>query len=72
MIPVFTFIDSKFSTINFDNLFDNPETFDFNDKYYGYCIFSLNAYIVTNDADFFRCDSVQYNNQKPNTIKLLN
>lgn len=50
--PVFTFIDNKFSTINLENMFDNPCTFDFNDRYYGYCMFPLNAYIVTNDADF--------------------
>lgn len=52
IMPVFTFIDSKFSTINFENIFDNPNTFDFNDRYYGYCMSPLNAYIVTNDSDF--------------------
>lgn len=52
MIPVFTLVDDAFSKINFDNMFDNPDTFDFNDRYYGYCMAPLDAYIVTNDADF--------------------
>lgn len=52
MIPVFTLIDTKFSEMDFENIFDNPSTFDFNDRYYGYCMDPVNAYIVTNDAYF--------------------
>lgn len=52
IMPVFTFIDSKFSTINVENIFDHPNSFDFNDRYYGYCMAPINAFIVTNDADF--------------------
>lgn len=50
--PIFTLIDSSFSKFNFENLFDNPSTFDFNDRYYGFNMKPYNAYIVTNDADF--------------------
>ncbi len=52
ILPVFTLVDSKFSEMDFDSIFDNPTTFDFNDRYYGYSMKSLGAYIVTNDADF--------------------
>ncbi len=52
MIPVFTLVDDEFSKTSFNNMFDNPSSFDFNDRYYGYCMAPINAYIVTNDSDF--------------------
>lgn len=45
-------IDIPFSKFKFDTLFDKPETFDFNDRYYGFMMEKYDAYIVTNDADF--------------------
>lgn len=50
--PIATMADMKFSQFSCDTLFDFPETFDFNDRYYGYSMAPYNAYIVTNDADF--------------------
>lgn len=64
MVPVFTLINSNFSTMNFERLFDSPEKFDFNDRYYGYCMAPINAYIVTNDVDFSdvtQCDIITKN-----------
>ena len=52
IMPIFTLLDNNFSEFNFDTIFDKPKTFDFNDRYYGHCMSSINAYIVTNDADF--------------------
>lgn len=52
LFPMSKKIDVKFSEIAMDNIFDNPCTFDFNDRYYGLSIFNMNSYIVTNDADF--------------------
>lgn len=56
-------VNVKFSLFTVDTLFDNPETFDFNDRYYGY-VMANNAYIVTNDADFsdiVQCDIITKN-----------
>ncbi len=52
--PVFDFVDSGFSSFSGDIpfLFNNPQTFDFNDRYYGYEMNKVGAFIVTNDADF--------------------
>jgi hypothetical protein len=52
IIPVFTMTDIRFSKLTFDDMFDNPETFDFNDRYYGRSLESGDTYIVTHDADF--------------------
>lgn len=50
--PIATMADISFSQFICDTLFDFPETFDFNDRYYGYAMAPYNALIVTNDADF--------------------
>lgn len=54
IIPVFEFVDSEFSSFpdEVTTAFQNPTTFDFNDRYYGYEMKKHNAYIVSNDADF--------------------
>lgn len=52
ILPVFSLLDDEFSKITFEKMFDNPDSFDFNDRYYGYCMAPIDAYIVTNDADF--------------------
>ncbi len=52
IFPNVTLFTSKFDIINFDEIFNPPDTFDFNDRYYAHCMRRLNAYIVTNDADF--------------------
>lgn len=51
--PCFTMVDTKFSEMDFNDFFSEAETFDFNDRYYGFCMNSYdNAYIISNDADF--------------------
>lgn len=52
ILPISTSVNVDFKGIKLDTLFDNPTTFDFNDRYYGYAMNLCGAYIVTNDADF--------------------
>ena len=64
--PVFEFVDCKFSSFDPDvsAIFDVPETFDFNDRYYNYEMNAHHAFIVTNDADFSKtsgCDIITNN-----------
>lgn len=57
-------IDVKFSEIMLETIFDNPQTFDFNDRYYGLSLGKEEIYIVSNDADFSnvsQCDIVTKN-----------
>ena len=35
-----------------DDIFNMPNTFDFNDRYYVKCMKQSGSYIVTNDSDF--------------------
>ena len=44
--------DITFSKFKYNNLFNIPEKFDFNDRYYGHTMSTFNAYIITHDADF--------------------
>lgn len=52
IMPIFTLANGDITKLDFDDVFGNPKTFDFNDRYYGHCMAPLNVYIVTNDADF--------------------
>lgn len=52
IIPIFTMTDITFSKFKYNNLFNIPEKFDFNDRYYGHTMSTFNAYIITHDADF--------------------
>lgn len=66
MMPVFEFVNSNFAAFTQDisSVFDNPSTFDFNDRYYGYEMKNYHGYIVSNDADFFdvgNCDIITLN-----------
>ncbi|MGD9155432.1 MAG: PIN domain-containing protein [Bacillota bacterium] len=48
-------IDDGFSEININRLFDDPNNYDFNDRYYQELAEIKNLKIVTNDADFAVC-----------------
>ena len=64
LLPIATMADIIFSSFKVETVFNSPETFDFNDRYYGYAMAKNNAYIVTNDADFSdiaQCDIVTRN-----------
>lgn len=52
LLPVSKKIVPDFEKICLDDIFENPDTFDFNDRYYIKCMSGENCYIVTNDADF--------------------
>lgn len=52
LFPISKKVDIKFSEISFREIFNNPKTFDFNDRYYGLSMENKAVYIVTNDADF--------------------
>ena len=52
IFPVFTLLAIDFPQMPLEDIFDHPETFDFNDRYYGKVAKELGAYVVTNDADF--------------------
>lgn len=64
LFPISKRIDVNFSEIALDDIFNNPQTFDFNDRYYGLSMEKQKAYIVTNDADFSnisQCDIITRN-----------
>lgn len=50
--PVFTLLASDFPHISLEGIFERPDTFDFNDRYYGLIAKKAGAFVVTNDADF--------------------
>lgn len=52
IFPCVKRLDSEFSKYSFNHIFDEPETFDFNDRYYGLTVEGKSIYIVTNDEDF--------------------
>lgn len=71
LFPISKRIDIKFSNITLTNIFDNPPTFDFNDRYYGLSLENESAYIVTNDADFSNvcgCDIITRNQTLLGTV----
>lgn len=45
-------INGDFINISLDDIFNMPDTFDFNDRYYVKCMKEKDSYIVTNDSDF--------------------
>lgn len=64
LFPISRRIDVQFTEMPLEGIFDTPETFDFNDRYYGLSVQGENAYIVTNDADFSNvcgCDIITRN-----------
>ena len=64
LFPIASRMDARFSEMPLDNIFDNPQTFDFNDRYYGLTLENKETYIVTNDADFSnieQCDVITKN-----------
>ena len=52
LLPITKRLNGDFINISLDDMFDTPDTFDFNDRYYVKCMNKENSYIVTNDADF--------------------
>lgn len=52
LLPITTPIDSDFIGADIDAMFDDPATFDFNDRYYSMEMRKRRACIITNDADF--------------------
>lgn len=46
-------LDDDFSKINLSGIFENEETFDFNDRYYCKLAQAYDLKIITNDSDFF-------------------
>lgn len=69
LFPISRKVNVQFSEISLANIFDDPQTFDFNDRYYGLAMEKMDVYIVTNDADFkniSQCDIITKN------IDLLN
>lgn len=71
LFPISKRLDVKFSEISLDNIFDNPQTFDFNDLYYGLSVNGCVEYIVTNDADFSNvggCDIITKNQNLLSTV----
>lgn len=54
LFPVCELVDCEFSKFKekVSTVFNNVNTFDFNDRYYSYEMSKYHAFIVTNDADF--------------------
>ena len=52
LLPVARRINGDFINVSLDDIFDMPNTFDFNDRYYVKCMKQSVSYIVTNDSDF--------------------
>ena len=45
-------LDDPFTSLDISSMFDNEDTFDFNDRYYSLLAKHYDLKIVTNDADF--------------------
>ncbi|CRZ34601.1 PIN domain-containing protein [Herbinix hemicellulosilytica] len=57
-------LDDIFSEIDISNIFNNEQTFDFNDRYYIELAKKNNLKIITNDSDFYideNVDIITYN-----------
>lgn len=52
ILSVFKKLNDEFENINIENIYHNPELFDFNDRYYCKLAEKYGLKIVTNDADF--------------------
>lgn len=66
LFPISEKKDVEYSKISFEHIFDVPQTFDFNDRYYGLSLQNEDFYIVTHDADFSNvtgCDIITANSQ---------
>ena len=71
LFPISKKVDIKFSNILLDDIFENPTTFDFNDRYYGLSMEEESVFIVTNDADFSnisQCDVITRNQDLLNVV----
>lgn len=52
LLPFATKINTDFEKFDTEAIYDKPQTFDFNDRYYGVEMKRLGSFIITNDADF--------------------
>ncbi len=70
LFPISLRKDVLFSNISFQHIFDNPDTFDFNDRYYGLSFAGDDVYIISNDGDFSdigQCNIITKNKSLLNT-----
>ena len=58
-LPSVVICNDKFDSIDIDGFFENENTFDFNDRYYGELSKIHDCYIVTNDKDFKSVDDIK-------------
>lgn len=52
ILSISTQKDIPFTEFNFENTFNTPEKFDFNDVYFSYWSCKHDMYLVTHDGDF--------------------
>lgn len=59
ILAIFKKLDDNFSQMDISDIYNEPKTFDFNDRYYFELAKKHSLIIITNDSDFCHSDAVK-------------